>query len=79
MLGAREAIRRHEGWNGQRGRKACAGMLIIAGGLAGAVLGWQRARARGGNGFDRAQYAAVHAIFLGLLGLALTIALSRVI
>lgn len=53
-------------------------MLVIAGGLIGAAIGMRRAARQGGNRLDRAQYAAVHAIVLGLLGLFITIALNRI-
>ncbi|WP_420344151.1 hypothetical protein [Paenirhodobacter sp.] len=52
-------------------------MLIIAGVLAGVVLGVRQARARGGDRRDQAQHAAVQGIILGLCGLLLTIILNR--
>jgi hypothetical protein len=45
--------------------------------VLGALLGVVRARKRGGNGFDQAQYAAVHAILFGLAGLFITIFILR--
>lgn len=52
-------------------------MYILAGLLIGAYIGYRRAAKRGGNGFDKAQYAAVHGILLALVGLFLTVALNR--
>jgi len=52
-------------------------MYILAGILIGAVIGYRRALKRGGNGLDRAQYAAVHAIVLAIVGLFLTVVLNR--
>lgn len=52
-------------------------MLALAGMVLGAVLGAIRARARGGNGFDVAQYAAVHALILGLAGMFITVWMIR--
>ncbi|MDF1621344.1 hypothetical protein [Pseudothioclava nitratireducens] len=52
-------------------------MFVIAGLVIGAIWGDRRAKARGGNGFDRAQYAAVHAIALALLGLIITLIVDR--
>jgi len=52
-------------------------MIIMLAAIAGAVVGYLQARARGGNGFDRAQYAAVYAILFALAGLFATVALQR--
>jgi hypothetical protein len=52
-------------------------MIVIAGALIGAILGYARAAKAGGNGFDRAQYAAVHAIALMLVGLLVTLVADR--
>lgn len=52
-------------------------MIVILAAAFGAVLGYLQARLRGGNGFDRAQYAAVYGILLALLGLFATVALQR--
>lgn len=52
-------------------------MYILAGLVIGALIGYRRAAKRGGNGFDKAQYAAVHAIVLMLIGLFVTVALNR--
>ncbi|PCD75816.1 hypothetical protein [Pseudothioclava arenosa] len=52
-------------------------MIVIAGAVIGAFLGYLRAAKAGGNGFDRAQYAAVYAIGLALLGLLITLIADR--
>jgi uncharacterized membrane protein YfcA len=52
-------------------------MIVIAGALSGAILGWLAARKRGGTRWDIAQYAAAYAIALALLGLFVTILLDR--
>jgi hypothetical protein len=52
-------------------------MIVIAGLIAGGVLGYRRAARRGGNGFDKSQYAAAHAILFGLAGLFATIIIDR--
>jgi hypothetical protein len=53
-------------------------MIIFPAILFGALLGALRARSRGGNGFDIAQYALAHAIIFALLGLFLTLILNRI-
>ena len=52
-------------------------MIVIAGLLAGALLGVLQARRRGGNRLDLLQYAGVFAIIGAILGLFLTIAVDR--
>ena len=53
-------------------------MIFPLGGLViGAVLGALAARRRGGKGADMAQWAAVLAIVLGLLGLFVAIGIDR--
>ncbi len=52
-------------------------MLVIGGLVIGALWGAFSARRRGGKPADIAQYAAVYAIVLGILGLFLTIAIER--
>lgn len=52
-------------------------MLVIGGLVIGALWGGFSARRRGGKPADIAQYAAVYAIVLGILGLFLTIAIER--
>lgn len=54
-------------------------MIVIAGLLFGALLGAVRARARGGNRLDIAQYAAAHAIAFALLGLFATLMIDRMV
>lgn len=53
-------------------------MIILAAILLGAVIGWLRAGRLGGNRADRIQYAAVHAIGFAMLGLFISVWLSRV-
>lgn len=50
-------------------------MIVLISAAFGIALGLARARARGGNGLDMAQYAAVHGIIFALLGLFATLAL----
>ena len=52
-------------------------MIVIAAVVLGALWGDLRARKRGGNGTDRLQYAAVHAIALAIAGLFVTILIDR--
>lgn len=52
-------------------------MLVIGGLVIGALWGAFSARRRGGKPADIAQYAAVYAIVLGILGLFLTILVER--
>ncbi|MCI2393163.1 hypothetical protein [Aliiroseovarius sediminis] len=52
-------------------------MLVIAALIFGALVGVLRARKRGGNRLDTAQYAAVHAIVFGLVALFASIIISR--
>lgn len=52
-------------------------MLVIGGLVIGALWGAFSARRRGGKPADIAQYAAVYAIVLGILGLFLTIVIER--
>ena len=54
-------------------------MFVIAGLVLGAIGGGYSARQRGGKPADIAQYAAVYAIFFGLLGLFLTLFLDRML
>lgn len=53
-------------------------MIILSGLVFGALLGAGRARRRGGNGADIAQYATVHGILFALIGLFVTLALGRI-
>lgn len=52
-------------------------MIVLLLVLLGALWGGWQARARGGSGFDVAQYAVVHAILFGLAGLFLSIVVLR--
>ncbi|GAB1362855.1 hypothetical protein MASR1M32_20910 [Rhodobacter sp.] len=52
-------------------------MFVIGGLVIGAIWGGLTARRRGGRPADIAQYAAVYAIALGILGLFLTIIVER--
>jgi hypothetical protein len=52
-------------------------MIFYAAIVIGALVGYIRATRRGGNMFDRLQYAAAHAIFLAIIGLFLTILIQR--
>ncbi|MFC3571456.1 hypothetical protein [Paracoccus sp. TOH] len=52
-------------------------MIVIAAFLLGAAIGWMRAAKAGGNRADKLQYAAAHALALTVLGLFLTIFLTR--
>lgn len=54
-------------------------MIVYLALIVGLVVGLLRARARRGNRLDMLQYAAVHAIAFGVLGLALNIALIRLL
>lgn len=52
-------------------------MIFYSAIVLGAVIGYIRAARRGGTWFDRLQYAAVHAIFLAIIGLFVTIFILR--
>ncbi|QRZ14210.1 hypothetical protein JWJ88_06370 [Paracoccus methylovorus] len=52
-------------------------MIVIAAFILGAVIGWMRAAKAGGNRADQLQYAAAHALALTVLGIFLTIFISR--
>ena len=54
-------------------------MIVIAAFFAGAMFGALRARRRGGSGFDIAQYALVHAILFGIIGMFVTIGIDRLV
>ena len=53
-------------------------MIVIACLILGAAIGWMRAAKVGGTTADKLQYAAAHAMALSVLGIFLTIYLSRV-
>ena len=50
-------------------------MIELAAGLAGAAWGAWRARSRGGNRLDMAQYGVAHAILFALVALFARLAL----
>ncbi|HVH03409.1 MAG TPA: apolipoprotein acyltransferase [Amaricoccus sp.] len=52
-------------------------MLLPLAFALGALFGWRRAAARGGDRLDKLQYGAAHGILFALLGLAGTIAARR--
>ncbi|GLS87817.1 hypothetical protein GCM10010873_27910 [Cypionkella aquatica] len=52
-------------------------MIVLAGLVIGAALGAFNARRRGGRKLDMLQYGAAYAICFALVGLFLTIFLSR--
>ncbi|SDW47718.1 apolipoprotein acyltransferase [Roseicitreum antarcticum] len=54
-------------------------MIVLFCMIAGAVYGGWRAKRRGGNGFDAAQYAAVFAIIGAIVGLFVTIGVERLL
>lgn len=52
-------------------------MIMIAFFLIGALGGALRAKKRGGNRLDMAQYAAIYGMIFGLIGLFVTISFAR--
>jgi hypothetical protein len=54
-------------------------MIVLAALIAGFAFGWMRAARRGGNRLDRTQYALVHAILFGILGMVATIVIARML
>ena len=52
-------------------------MIIVLAIIAGALFGWRRAAARGGDRLDQWQWAAVYGIIFALAALALTIFAAR--
>lgn len=54
-------------------------MFVIGGLVLGAIGGGLRAKLRGGKLADVAQYAVVHAIGFGLIGLFITVVLDRML
>ncbi|GKY87603.1 hypothetical protein [Sinisalibacter aestuarii] len=52
-------------------------MIILAFAILGALVGGFTARSRGGKGLDIAQYAAGYAMAFAVIGLFLTVFLSR--
>ena len=54
-------------------------MIVIAGLILGGLWGAYQARARKGTGFDIAQYAAGYGICFALIGMFLTITITRLL
>jgi hypothetical protein len=54
-------------------------MIVVISVILGALLGYRQAHKRGGNGFDKAQFAAVYAILFGLAGLFATLMIDRML
>jgi len=52
-------------------------MIILAFALIGAIIGGMTARGRGGKGLDIAQYAASYAMAFAIIGLFITVFLTR--
>ena len=52
-------------------------MIILAFALVGAIIGTITARSRGGKGLDMAQYAASYAMAFAIIGLFITVFLTR--
>ncbi|GLK63542.1 MULTISPECIES: hypothetical protein [Paracoccus] len=52
-------------------------MIVIAAFIIGAAIGWMRAVKAGGSRADKLQYAAAHALALTVLGVFLTVLISR--
>jgi len=52
-------------------------MIMLAALIIGALIGWRRAKAMGGNAKDIAQYAAVYGLLFLLAGVLLTVFLAR--
>ncbi|MEM9551133.1 MAG: apolipoprotein acyltransferase [Pseudomonadota bacterium] len=53
-------------------------MIVLGGGILGAIIGAVSARKRGGNRWDMAQYAAGYGIAFMLLALILNVILLRI-
>ena len=52
-------------------------MMTLLSAALGAVLGYLWARKRGGNGFDRAQHAAVLAVLFALAAMIVSVVVLR--
>jgi hypothetical protein len=52
-------------------------MLLPLAFALGALVGWRRATARGGDRLDKLQYAAVHGILFALVALVVAIGAER--
>ncbi len=62
----------------RRSRRGYAGaMIVIAAFLLGAAVGWMRAAKAGGGTADKLQYAAAHGLALTVVGLFLTVLITR--
>ena len=51
--------------------------LALIGAVLGIFLGWRRAKSKGGNRADIAQYAAVYCIAFALAGFIISVILVR--
>ena len=60
-----------------RGAAMPCGMIVIAAFLLGAVIGWMRAARLGGKRADKLQFALAHGLALGVLGVFVTVLISR--
>lgn len=54
-------------------------MIVVAGFVVCAIIGWTRATKRGGTTPDKVQYALAHGIPGALAALALTVILERML
>lgn len=52
-------------------------MIVLIAAASGALLGVVLATKRNGNAYDKAQYAAVLAIFFALIGLLVSLGITR--
>ncbi len=52
-------------------------MIVIAALLLGAAIGWMRAAKVGGTTADKLQYAAAHGLALAVVGIFVTILITR--
>lgn len=52
-------------------------MIVIAAFLLGAAIGWRRAVKAGGGTADKLQYAAAHGFALMVIGIFVTVIISR--
>lgn len=52
-------------------------MIVILALVLGAVIGFRRAAKMGGSRADRIQYAVAHAMGLAILGIFVTVLISR--
>lgn len=54
-------------------------MIVLISALLGAIFGFTHATRRKGNGFDKAQYATVYAIVFAMIGLLVSLGITRYI